>query len=171
MPISWYVVPYGRFWDQYHVPGIMPCRYIEIDDYTAQIEDNGGQWAATEVLGIGLGLGIAIVKVRARQAILDALDNRFFRLPRNRLDDPLSGLPPQTIDHMRDLLLNAGYSLDEIHEAFGGGLENYTLRDYLHFWARRRLKPRWDRVADKIVLDGPVRGCRSIESVDDEVTE
>ena len=169
MPIAWYVVPYTRLWDQYHVPGGIPCRYPEIDDYTTQIDDDGGGWAETEVLGAGLG--VAIVKVRARQAILDALDNRFFRLPRDRLDDPLSGLSSQVIDHLRDILLDAGYTLDEIHDAFGGGLENYTLRDYLHFWAQRRLKPRWDKTGDTIVLDGPIQACRSVESVNSEVQE
>lgn len=166
MPIGWYIVPYKRFYDQYFVPGGRPCRYCEMDDYTSQMAEWGGTWTETEVLG-----DRAIVKVRARQAILDALDNRFRRLPKDRLDNPLSDLSPQAIKKLRDWLLEAGYTIQEIHEAFGGGLENYTLRDYLHFAARRRRKPRWDRPNDRVVLDGPVQECRPIESVDTEVAE
>lgn len=165
--MAWYIVPYKRLWDAFHLPGTTPCRYCEMDDYTQQIiYDYGGVWTETEVLG-----NRAIVKVRVRQAILDVLDTRFRRLPKDRLDDPLSDLSPQVRTKLRDWLLDAGYTIQEIHEAFAGGLENYTLRDYLHFAARRRRKPRWDKPADEIVLDGPVQPCRPVESVDNEVQE
>lgn len=165
MATGWYIVPYKRV--ESGMFSSLPTRYCEMDDYTHDIiYVYGGAWTESEVLG-----DRAIVKVRTRQAILDVLDNRFTRLPKDRLDDPLSDLSPSVINHMRDWALDCGYSLDEIHEAFAGGLENYTLRDYLHFLAQRRLKPRWDREADEIILDGPVQGCRSVESVDEEVTE
>lgn len=161
MPIGWYIVPYKR-----RLATRLPTRYCEMDDYTSEIYSYGGQWTETEVLG-----NVAIVKVRARQAILDALDARFQRIPRDRLDDSLAGLSQQVRTKLRNNLLDVGYMNTEIHEAFSGGLENYTLRDYFHFWARRRLKPRYDSETDEIVIDGPIQACRPIESVDTKVQE
>jgi hypothetical protein len=139
-----------------------------MDDHTSTINLYDGAWTESEILG-----NVAVVKVRSRPAVLDSLDEQpgFFRLPRRRLDDSLDGLSPSVISHLRDILLNAGYTIDEIHDEFGDGLENHTLRDYLHFWAQRRLKPRYNPVDDTIYIDGEVQQCRTIESVDEEVTE
>lgn len=164
MAIGWYIIPYKRREGRTH-----PTRYCAMDDYTLEIiYTYGGAWTESEVAG-----NVAIVKVRTRPNILNTLDRipGFIRLPRDRLDDPLAGLPSTQISRLRDFLLNAGYTLDEIHEEFGDGLENHTLRDYLHFWARRRLKPRYNPVDDTIYLDGEAQSCRTVESVDEEVTE
>ena len=161
--IGWYIAPYKRLVHPRRV-----IRYCAMDDHTGVIRLYEGAWAESEILG-----NVAVVNVRSRAAVLDFLDGQpgFYRLPRNRLDDTLEGLSSSVIIHLRDILLAAGYTIDEIHSEFGDGLENHTLRDYLHFWARRRLKPRYDPVADEIVLDGEVQPCRSIESIDEEVTE
>jgi hypothetical protein len=159
MPVGWYIVPYKRREGQ----GI-PTRYPAIDDYTAQIHAAGGQWAETEVLG-----NRCLVKVRASAAVLNKLDGIYKRLPKDRLNDSLADLPPAVKSAIRDELLDMGYSLAELQERFGDDLSIYTLRDVLRFAARRRLKPRWDREVDQIMLDGEEQHCRSVKSVDKEV--
>lgn len=164
MPIGWYIVPYKR-----REGRRQPTRYCAMDDYTQEIiYTYGGAWAETEVLG-----NRAIVKVRTRNAILDILDAvpGFRRLPKDRLDQNLANLSGVVLAAMRDQLLNMGYTQDEIHERFGGNLGDFTLRDFLHFVAQRRLKPRYNPANDTIYLDGEIQECRSIESVDEEVTE
>ena len=163
MPVAWYIVRYKR--DQREgTPH--PARYCAIDDYTTQIYGYGGEWTETEVLG-----NRAIVKVRARKAILDALDAVFKRLPKNRLDDSLVDLPTGVKQALRNELLDMGYTVGQILEHLPGNLGDYTLRDLLRFATRRRLKPRYDAQTDTIHCDGIVQACRPIESVDAEVTE
>jgi hypothetical protein len=162
MPIGWYIVPY-----EIRITGEpIPTRYCAIDDYTPQIYAAGGQWAETEVLG-----NRAIVKVRAPAAGLSALDATYRRIPKNRLDDSLADLPAAIKVALRDEIQDQGYSLVEIRARFGDDLGAYTLRDVLRFMASRRLQPRWDWIADEIILDGPAQACRSVESVDAEVKE
>ena len=166
MAIGWFIVPYKRLID-----GDGPARYPEIDDYTAEIESYGGYWAETEVLG-----DRCIVKVRAPDAVINTLADikGFSRLPKDRLDDPLSDLTFVVLKKIRDELLDMGYPLAEIVERFGltiDDLANYTLRDILLFIARRRLKPRYDADADEIILDGAVQPVKPLEIVDAEVIE
>ena len=166
MAIGWFIVPYKRRVD---IP--LPERYPEIDDYTAEIESYSGTWSETEVLG-----DFAIVKVRAPVAVLNALADvpGFKRLPKDRLDDPLSDLSTQVLKRIRDILEDMGYPLAEIKERFGPNIDDllaYTLRDVLKFATRRRLKPRYDANADEIILDGPIQPVKSLEKVDTEVTE
>lgn len=165
MAIGWYIVPYKRRND----PGEEVARYCAMNDYTQQIiYTYDGAWTETEILG-----NRAIVKVRAPAQMLEFLDTvpGFRRLPKNRLDDSLADLPLGIKSALRDELLDMGYTLDEIHERFGSDLGQYTLRDLLEFAATRRLKPRYNPANDTIYLDGEVQRCRSIESVDEEVTE
>lgn len=163
MPTAWYVVQYRRDARE-GAPG--PSRYCEMDDYSEQIYSGGGQWSETEVLG-----GYALVKVRASQAILDALASLFRRLPVDKLDDPLSSLSPQVKATLRDWILDMGYEIEEIRNRFGDDLGQYTLRDVMKFMARRRLKPRYDVPTDEIVLDGPVQPVKPVETVDAEVPD
>jgi hypothetical protein len=166
MATGWFIVPYVR-----DTSRPFPVRYAQIDDYSAQISEAGGEWAETEVLG-----NRAIVKVRASAAVLDALAAvpGFRRLPKDRLDDALSDLPTAVLTAIRDELQAMGYPLAEIRERFGltvDDLADYTLRDVLQFAARRRLKPRYDPDTDEIVADGAPQACRPIESVDKAVWE
>ncbi|GAG87649.1 unnamed protein product, partial [marine sediment metagenome] len=75
------------------------------------------------------------------------------------------------LNRLRDEMLDMGYTMDEIHDRFGGNLDLFTLRDVLHFIATRRLKHRYNPATDELILDGEVQACRSVESVDAEVTE
>ena len=161
MAIGWFIVPYVRL-DR----PIGPTRYPAIDNYTDQIRAAGGYWSETEVLG-----NRCIVKVRAPEAGLTQLAGIFKRLPKDRLDDSLADLPTGVKATLRDEILDMGYTLAEIQERFGDDLGQYTLRDVLRFMARRRLKPRYNRATDEIILDGPEQVCRPVEDVDAEVSE
>ena len=164
MPVGWYIVPYKhkakRFWTG------SPLRYCEIDDYTQQILASGGRWTETEILG-----NRAIVKLRASQAILNQADALYKRLPKDRLDDPLSDLSVAIRQALKNEVLDQGYTIEEVQARFGDDLGSYTLRQVLTFMASRRKKPRYDSQADEIVFDGPDQPCRPIEEVDSEVTE
>ena len=166
MAVGWFVVPYKR-----RVDDPMPVRYPAIDGFTSEILSYGGAWSETEVLG-----NYCIVKVRAPVAVLSALADvpGFRRLPKDRLDDPLSDLPVVVLRAIRDALEDMGYPLAEIKERFGltiGDLANYSLRDVLLFACRRRLKPRYDSGADEIILDGPIQPVKPLQWVDDEVMD
>jgi hypothetical protein len=171
MIIAWYIVPYKR---QYFVewqpgqfiPVAMPRRYAAIGDYTAEICGAGGSWAETEILG-----DRCLVKVRAPAEVLATLDAVYQRLPKQRLDDPLSDLSAAAKQKLKNAVLGMGYSVGELQAAFPGDLGDYCLGDVLHFMASRRLKPRYDAQADEIVCDGEVQGCRPVGDVDREVRE
>ena len=159
--IGWYIVPYEII----RTPGLT-YRRVAICQYQAQINAAGGQWTETEVLG-----DRAIVKVRAPQAVLNALNAVFQRIPKDRLDDSLADLPLAAKQKIKNAILNMGYTLQELQERFTQDLGQYALKDVLKFMAKRRLKPRYDEVADEYFVDGIVQVCRSIESVDEEVQE
>lgn len=159
MAIAWYIVPYEikeQHGEKY--------RRVAICNYSKQIRDSGGAWTETEILG-----DRAIVKVRASDAILSALNTKYKRLPKDRLDDSLSNLPENVKMALKNEILDMGYSIDEIRERFGNDLGQYTLRDVLKFMTKRRLKPRYDSETDTIFVDGIVQKCRSIESVNSEI--
>ena len=162
MAIGWFIIPYKISVNDSRL------RYPAIDDYTADIKAEGGQWAETEVLG-----DCCIVKVRASDSLLSiiAAVDGFQRLPKDRLDDLLSDLSVQVLKEIRDILEGMGYSLTEIKSEFGNDLSIYTLRDILKFATRRRLKPRYDVATDEIILDGAIQPVRLLESVDIEVIE
>jgi len=165
MSIGWYIVPYKR---DTSLPGTIR-RYCAMDDYTQEIiYTYGGNWTETEVLG-----NRAIVKVRAPAAVLTALNSvaGFKRIPKDRLDDSLVDLPTGVKQALRNELVDMGYTVAEVQERFGDDIGQYTLRDVLRFAARRRLKPRYESSTDTIYVDGIVQACRSVESIDREVTE
>ena len=164
MAIGWFIIPYKRRPTEQEPR----TRYPAIDDYTADIKAAGGQWAETEVLG-----NCCIVKVRASVGVLNAIAavDGFQRLPKDRLDDPLSDLSIQALKLFRDILEGMGYTLGEIKDRFGNDLSIYTLRDVLKFATRRRLKPRYDAQTDEIIIDGIVQPVKPLEKVDAEVTE
>ena len=112
-----------------------------------------------------------IVKVRAPAGVLTALASQpgIKRLPKDRLDDSLSDLPPAIKQALRDEALDMGYTLAEIQARFPNDLGTYTLRDVVHFMATRRLKSRWTGIA--IVLDGIIQSCKPVAQVDAEVSD
>jgi hypothetical protein len=163
MPVAWFIATYKR---RYTNAGArFPVRYCCMDDYTSLIRGDGGKWTETEVLG-----NRAIVKVRASAATLqtinDDLDIR--RIPLTLLNDPLSSLSAGERSAIRDELLDAGYTTEEITVRFPN-IANASLGDVLRFMASRRRKPRYIPATDIIVCDGEVMTPRPIESVDAEV--
>lgn len=161
MSIAWYIVPYKR---NQGVGALQPGRYCAMDDNSKRISDSGGNWTETEILG-----NRAIVKVRASNAVLAVLNTEYRRLPKNRLDDSLSGLPSNVKIILKNELLDMGYNVTEIQGRFGNDIGQFTLRDVLKFATKRRLKPRYDAEKDEIICDGIEQKCRSIESVNSEV--
>jgi hypothetical protein len=156
MSIAWYVCPYKRDYRDGR-----PTRYCAMDDYTAALRAEGGDWSETEVLG-----SVALVKVRASDTSLATLGTRFFMFPKNRLSESLSDLTPEQKLAIVNRLTDMGYTTQELHDAFPNDLSTYTLRDVLHFAARRRLCPRYDPDLDEIICDGPVQPVRAVENVD-----
>ena len=162
MAIAWYIAPYKI---NQEAPGwLKNIRYCAMDDYTDVIFAEGGDWTETEILG-----NRAIVKVRASLAILTILNSVFKRIPKNRLDDPLSDLPTAVKQALKNEALDMGYTIAELQARFPNDLGTYTLKDVLKFYAKRRLKPRYDSVVDEIKVDGIEQTCRPIESVYAEV--
>jgi hypothetical protein len=139
-----------------------------MDDFTAAIRADGGDWSETEVLG-----NHAIVKVRASETTLQtiAAATGFSRLPKDRLGDSLSDLSTAVKTAIRDKMLALGYTAQEIQQRFGNDIGSYTLRDVLKFIATRRLKPRFDSNTDTIILDGAIQPVRPLEDVDLTVRE
>ena len=170
MAIGWFVANYKR-----RENTLLPERYCIMDDYSADIASFGGAWREFEVLG-----DRAIVKVRAPEAVLNALAQQpgIRRIPLARLDDGLDTLPAGVRNAIRDELLDAGYTLAEIVARFGNDLSQYTLRDVLRFFAKRRRKPFWNRDEDTIEFGEEidmsgwrVNGREPIENLDAEVSE
>lgn len=164
MAIAWFICPYKRL-----ATGIglrIPSRYCAMQDFTEAIRADGGAWSESEILG-----NRAIVKVRASAATLALITGTptFRRIPPALLDDPLSTLTAGQQTAIRNEILDAGYSLAEI-DAVLPDFAAVTLRQALRFLATRRRKPRYDALADTIVLDGPVQGCRSIDELDGAVS-
>jgi len=163
MPIGWYIVPYKI--TQMEQGGPNNKRYCAMDDYTnIIIYQDGGNWSETEVLG-----NRAIVKVKASLATLTMLNGVFKRVPKDRLDDPLSDLSTEIKQALKNEALDMGYTIEEIQERLPNPIGTYTLRDVLKFYATKRRKPRWNDSTSEIVCDGIDQQCRTIESVDAEV--
>jgi hypothetical protein len=162
MPIAWYVCPYKRITGR---PVSRPGRYCAMDDFTAEIIADGGAWTESEVLG-----DCAVVKVRASDATLTTINaaTGFTRIPLTALSQSLGSLTAAQRTAIRNRIVAAGYTMEEINARFPN-IANATLRQVLEFWARRRLKPRYDAASDTIVLDGDVQPCRPIIDVDAEV--
>lgn len=160
MPVAWFLCPYKR-----HPRTDKVARYCAMNDFTAQIEADGGRWSETEILG-----DRAIVKVNASSATLTTIAGTatFRRIPLSALDDPLSSLSTAQQTAIRNEVLDAGYSVAEVNAAFPN-IANNTLRQVLRFLASRRLRPRFDSGTNTIILDGAIQSCKAVEIVDLEV--
>jgi len=162
MAIGWFIVPYKR---RLNAP--RPTRYCAMDDATTIIEANGGKWTETEILG-----DRALVKVRAPSAILETIAQQpnVRRVPLDRLNDPLSSLPNNVRNALKNEITDAGYTIQEVNASFPN-LADHTLGDVLRFMASRRKKPRYDVGTDTFMLDGIDQPCRSVDEVDGEIIE
>ncbi len=146
-------------------------RYCAMDDFTAQINADGGAWSESEVLG-----GYALVKVRAGATTLTTIGGTagFHRIQNHWiLSDLLSDLTTAQRTAINSRLLAMGYTQAEIDAVMGSNLAAWrtkTLLQLLNFAAQRRLKPRWDAVLQQIVLDGENVTPKYITVVDSEVS-
>jgi len=161
MAIGWFIVPFVRRADMLG----MPAREPAIFQFAAAIRADGGAVSLTEILG-----DRAIVKVRASVSTLTtiAAAPTIRRIPLDRLDDPVSSLTVNQRQALRNEVLDAGYTQEEI-DATIPDFSVVTLRQVLRFLCRRRLRPRYDSGTDTIVCDGPLQPVLPIEHVDREV--
>jgi hypothetical protein len=159
MAIAWIICPYKR-----RNPGqVPPVRYAAIDDFTALIRADGGDWDETEILG-----DHALVKVRADPATLATINAAagFVRFPNHfDLDDTLGDLTVGQRNALKAKALELGYTQAEIDAALPANWGAVTLRQVLRFLAGRRLKPRYDSGTDSIVVDGPVQPVKPVDLV------
>lgn len=159
--VSWWVAPYVRA-DEFgrHI------RVCKIEQYAAQMRADGGGYREAEILG-----NYCLAKVRAGASTVTAMaaDVDLQRLPKDRMDDPLSSLTNQQKTRLRNFVLSLGYTTQEVQARFPNDLGTYTLRDVLRFMATRRLKPRYDKATDTVILDGPVQPVKSPDQLEAEL--
>jgi hypothetical protein len=135
-----------------------------MDDFTSQIEADGGKWAESEILG-----DQAITKVSASEATLATIQTAegFRRIPKVvALETKLTALTQVEANGLETAALNAGYRIDEVSAKMGPNIRQKTLGDYLRLLTTRRLKPRYDKETDTIICDGAEQVCRTPENVD-----
>jgi hypothetical protein len=135
-----------------------------MDDFTAQIRGDGGDWSETEILG-----DAALVKVRASAATLTAINQGagFVRIPSHTdLNDTLGDLTANQRNAILAKLAALGYSQGEITAALPANWQAVTLGQVLRFAASRRLRPRYDEQTDTVVCDGPPQWVRPVADVD-----
>jgi hypothetical protein len=168
MAIAWFICEY-KIKQPEGEP--RPTRYCAMDDFTATIRSDGGDWAESEVLG-----GYAVVKVRASASTLTTIAGtaRFQRIPNwVNLSDTLESLTTAQRTAILNKILAMGYTQAEIDAVIGANLAGWrtkTLGQVLRFIASKRLKPRWDATNQQIVLDGILQACRAIDDVDTAVS-
>lgn len=167
MAIAWFICGYKQ---KAGGPFGRPFRYCAMDDFTQQIEADGGAWSESEVLG-----GYALVKVRASEGTLSVIGGTggFQRVPNwINLNDTLGDLTTAQRNAILSKIQEMGYTLAEISAVLGGNLASWRTKTFgqlLRFIAQRRLKPRWDDVQEQIVLDGELQACRPVSDVDEVV--
>jgi len=162
--MAWFIAPYKRDTPYPGIPGSIR-RYCIVRDAAAQIKADGGSWQAVEVLG-----NLAVVKVQASAATYTAIAALpgVVRVPKDLLNDPLSSLTAGQRTAIRNQVLAAGYTSEEVTARFPN-LATNTLGDVLRFLATRRLKPRYDRATDTIICDGAVQACGSVDALNQEI--
>jgi hypothetical protein len=168
MALGWFVCPYSR-----RNPGEVPAkRYCSVDDFTALVRADGGDWDETEILG-----DVALVKVRASQATLDLISNApgVFTIPQKwiNMQDDLSSMTAGERNQISNAVLSLGYSQAELDLAMGSSLaqwQTHVLEDLLVMASARRLKPRYDQPSDSVVCDGPVQPVKDVHLVANKVT-
>lgn len=153
--VGFFICPYSV-----KVAGGKKVRYCAMDDHTPIIKHGG--WSESEILG-----DRAIVKVSDSKSTLLSI-TACRRLPLDDLKTSLSTLTSDQITSVHDEIIDAGYPQEELDAAIPD-LKNSNLEDVLKFLATRRLKPRYDFVGDKFVIDGPTQPVKSIDTLDKEI--
>lgn len=140
MAIGWFVVP--MLIKDSRIPPYFKMRYCAMDNHTATIYADDGNWRESEVLG-----NHALVRVRASAATLINLNSvsGFLRiLSKVDLSETLGDLTAAQRTAVLNKLQALGYTLAEIQVALGGTLAGWrsrTFGDLLRFIAKRRKKP------------------------------
>jgi hypothetical protein len=109
MAYAWFVCPYKRRARLFGNGN--PILYCAMDDFTAQIRADGGDWAETRVLG-----NVALVKVRANATTLTTISGtaEFMQITsRWLLSDTLSALTTAQRNAIQNKLLAMGYPQTE----------------------------------------------------------
>lgn len=144
-----------------------PKRWCAMNNYTVQILASGGKWEEVEV-----GANFAIVKVKTTTAILNTIaqDVLFTKIPGKLLTDSLATLTQAQKTTITNLLNQMGYTAQEVQTGLGNNIANKTIGDVLNFCATRRIPPRFDPIAKKIVFDKPSAPCtNNVSGVDGRV--
>jgi hypothetical protein len=161
--LAWFICPYKR-----HPRTDRVARFCAMADFTSLIVADGGRWSESEILG-----DAALVKVNASAATLTTINQAvgFLRFPNHtNLNDTLGDLTVNQRQALIDEALALGYTQAEIDAALPANWQAVTMRQVLHFFATRRLKPRYDSGTDTIIFDGAIQSCKAVEIVDGEVT-
>ena len=163
MPVAWFIVPEVRVALNGH-----PSRSCLLNEHTDAIRADGGDWTHEEALG-----SRHVCKVRASVTTLQTIAGRpgVRRLPKDRIDDPLSDLSAAQKRTLRDWIEECGYPRAEWQSDLGTDLGARTLRDVLRFILKRRFQPRYVEATDTIILDGAPEVPRSIEDINAEVAD
>ena len=157
MAVAWFICGYKR---KQNVP--FPARYCSMNDFTPQIRADGGEWREIEFLG-----DRALVKVRASASTLTAIAGTtgFRRIPSAALDNQLSTLTQAQRNALRNEVLDAGYTMEELNARFPN-LAQATIGQVLRFLCTRKRMWRFDSQSDAFVTDGSVVACSAFEYAD-----
>ncbi len=158
--MAWFLCPYKRRISSRVI------RYCAMDDFTVQIEADGGRWSEIEILDPGMGRCLVKV-VGAAPATLTAINAAagFVRIPADAIDSPLSSLSGAQRTAIRNQILACGYTTAEVNARFPN-LANNTLGEALRFLATRRRKNRYDSGTDTIICDGDVLPCLDVDALE-----
>jgi len=164
MATAWYICGY-----KVH-PVRLNLRICTMDNFTAQISQDAGEWAESECLG-----DAAVVKVRASHATLATIAGTtgFDRIPWDwLLQDTMVDLSNAQYNVVRGRVRQMGYSDAEIDAGLGANVTAWrtkTFIDLLNFICQRRIVPRFDRILQQIIFDGEAVACKSPAEIDAKV--
>jgi hypothetical protein len=145
-----------------------PTRYVATDDFTPQIQADGGTWSEVEVLGPNLG--VAIVKVKAQDTTIAAIaaDPDHTRFPKDNFGDALSSLSNAKLNALRNFILGLGWTQLELDNALPNGIQNVTLSQVLRFLATHKLTAGANGTGG-IVMVLPKIPCESVDALDNQI--
>ena len=159
MALAWFICGYKV---EAGLGGLMNSRYCAMNDFTPQINVDGGTWSESEILG-----GYAVVKVRANAATLTIIGatTGYYRIQNHwLLTDTLTDLNTTQRNAITTRILAMGYTQAELNAIMGSTLALWrqkTLATLLRFMA--------DDAQQQIVLDGALVACKPIDWVNTEV--
>ena len=150
--VGWFICRYNHRFNPFKWPNHYSAR-IAMDEHTVEIAEHGGAWGGIQAFG-----GFAVCKVVATPAVLNAIAalDGFWRIPLDRLDDPLSTLPSKYLTQINQLLQSMGFTVQEIEDKFGVDWENVLIRTVLRFMISRWRQWRWNADLERLEWDGTI---------------